>query len=91
MCSERLATCSDLLYLPNLAGTIPPQIGGLTSLSFLYDCGSCAVHVDIPELVHNSLFEQGLSLCMHSLNCELSLAFGHVSRSVQRLYRFSTV
>ena len=91
MCAERLATCRYLFYQQKLAGTIPPQIGGLTSLSLLYDCGSCAVHLDIPELVYHSLFEQGLYLCMHSLNCELSLACGHVSRSVQRLYRFTFV
>ena len=91
MCAGRLATCSSLYNLPKLAGTIPPQIGGLTNLTSLYACGSCAVQLDIPELVYHSLFEQRLYLSMHSLKFDLTLACAHVSRSVQRLYRFTTV
>ena len=60
-------------------------------MTFLYDCGSCAVHLDIPELVYHSLFEQRLYPSMHSLKFDLTLACAYVSRFVQRLYRFTFV
>ena len=64
-----LATCSDLRSLANLSGTIPPEIGGMTNLTYLLlviaavvSCGvfyrRCDAHVCL-----SSAFDA------HSLSC----------------------
>ena len=81
VCTGRLATCRYLHYLTSLTGTIPPQIGGLTSLSYLYDCGSCAVHLHIHISIHHDPFGQ---LSMHPFIFPCTYAFIH---SLDRLFR----